>query len=249
MRKILCLLTVLVVWTTCQAQDVMARINEIKLQGGHLTAQYSHEVADSAFMMCVRDILHQLNLKGYGLFTMNELLPKIGHLDVPRGGMFRVFCYLKMSDMSKKDDSNVQRERITIKPKFDVNESNDQSASAAAAIPLQPAPSAPPTPQQQRVEADVPQTKMAVDIMAQRDLTAAMNILKAKKNAGIIRAYGPFAKGTNLEEVYLAIFDRTTSVPLAVLSPTVNGKRTNLISKTDDSLSNYHGCKGIWISF
>ena len=85
--------------------------------------------------------------------------------------------------------------------------------------------------------------------MTQKDLAAAMNILKAKKNAGIILDYGAFAKGTNIDETYIAIFDRTTSAPMTVLSPTVDGKRNNLITKAEDSLSNYHGCKAIWISF
>ena len=40
------------------AQDVMEQINAIKLKGGHLTAQYSHEIADSAFSMGARDVLH-----------------------------------------------------------------------------------------------------------------------------------------------------------------------------------------------
>ena len=92
-------------------------------------------------------------------------------------------------------------------------------------------------------------SRLARDIMAQRDIDAAMNNLKIRKNVGIVLGYGPFAKGTDIDRVYIAIFDRTTKAPLTVLSPVVDGKRTNLVTKVEDSLSNYHGCRAIWISF
>jgi hypothetical protein len=76
-----------------------------------------------------------------------------------------------------------------------------------------------------------------------------LNALNAKKNMGQIIDCGPFSKSTNIDEVYIAIFDRNSAAPLAVLSPTINGKRTNLITKSEDSLSNYHGCRAIWFKF
>lgn len=234
------------------AQDVMEQINAIKLQGGHLTAQYSHEIADSAFSMGARDVLHQLNLKGLGKFTLDEILPIMGHLDMPRGNMVRVFTYLDMAKIQKKDNANGPRETITIQPKFDIIDNTGSTTRPTPPTPVQvqtqyPQPTQ--SPVSQKVEANTPQAQLARDIMAQKDLTAAMNILKAKKNAGIILDYGAFAKGTNIDEVYIAIFDRTTNAPKTVLTPTTEGKRSNLISKEEDSLSNYHGCKAIWISF
>ena len=245
MKKILCLLTLAGSGLTCNAQDVMEQINAIKLKGGHLTAQYNHESADSAIAFGARDMLHQLNLKGYGVFTFSEIEKKIKHLDMKRGTQVRVFSYLNMADISKKVDANVANKTITIKPKFEVKEEKPNipyvdNAKLTPSFDRQ---------ETQKALDNTPQTKMAQDIMAQKDIHAAMTILKAKKNAGLILAYGPFAKGTNIDEVYIAIFDRTTSVPLAVLSPTQNGKRSNLITKSDDTLSNYHGCKAIWISF
>ena len=254
MKKTICLMVMLCAWIGSTAQDVMAQINAIKLKGGHLTAQYSHEVADSAFSMGARDILHQLNLKGYGLFTLDEILTKMGHLDMPRGNTVRVFTYLDMGNIQKKDNAGAPTESITIQPKFEVQgeqevkevtevkevkevkevtEVKDNTLSANT----------------QHLTPKTPQEQLAYDIMAQKDLMATMNILKAKKNAGIILDYGAFAKGTNIDEVYIAIFDRTTNAPMTVLSPSVDGKRSNLVSKEEDSLSNYHGCKAIWISF
>lgn len=246
MKKTLCLLTMACSWLTGNAQDVMEQINAIKLKGGHLTAQYNHESADSAFVFGARDILHQLNLKGYGVFTLSEIETKIKHLDMKRGTQVRVFSYLNLADISKKADAKVASETITIKPKFEVKEEKIPTGSHQDS-----GQSTPSSDRQQAQKAldDTPQTKMAQDIMAQKDIQAAMTILKAKKNAGLILAYGPFAKGTNIDEVYIAVFDRTTSVPIAVLSPTQDGKRSNLITKADDTLSNYHGCKAIWISF
>jgi hypothetical protein len=246
MKKIVCLLTLTCIGLTGNAQDVMEQINAIKLKGGHLTAQYNHESADSAFAFGARDILHQLNLKGYGVFTFSEIEKKIKHLDMKRGAQVRVFSYLNLADISKKADANVASETITIKPKFEVKEENKPTIPHVDGAKLTPSSN---RQNAQKTLDDSPQTKMAQDIMAQKDIHAAMTILKAKKNAGLILAYGPFAKGTNIDEVYIAIFDRTTSVPLAVLSPTQNGKRSNLITKSDDTLSNYHGCKAIWISF
>ena len=244
MKKIICIMSMLCAWIDGSAQDVIAQINAIKLQGGHLTAQYSHEVVDSAFLIGARDILHQLNLKGYGVFKLDEILPKMGHLDMPRGNMTRVFTYLDMSKIQKKDNVNASSETITIQPKFKVN---DETVSSTRPNPVQA--QAIQQPQIQKMETNNPQAQLAHDIMTQKDLAAAMNILKAKKNAGIILDYGAFAKGTNIDETYIAIFDRTTSAPMTVLSPTVDGKRNNLITKAEDSLSNYHGCKAIWISF
>lgn len=247
MKKALCLLTLLCTWVSGNAQDVMAQINAIKLKGGHLTAQYNHESTDSAIAFGVRDILHQLNLKGYGMFTIDEISPKIRHLDMKRGSLVRVFSYLDLSEISKKANSNQPAEMVKIKPKFKVKEENNtisnhpNNAQPTTISKIQPQP--------QSVQSDEPRSQIVRDIMAQKDVNAAMNILKAKKNAGIIIGYGPFAKGTNIDEVYIAIFDRETSAPITVLSPTSNGKRSNLVTKADDSLSNYHGSKAIWISF
>ena len=100
MKKTLFFLTLACSCLTGNAQDVMEQINAIKLKGGHLTAQYNHESADSAFAFGARDILHQLNLKGYGVFTFNEIETKIKHLDMKRGAQVRVFSYLNLSDIS-----------------------------------------------------------------------------------------------------------------------------------------------------
>ncbi len=252
MKKILCIASILCACLGSAAQDVMEQINAIKLKGGHLTAQYSHEVVDSAFSMGARDILHQLNLKRLGKFTLDEILPYTGHLDMPRGNMVRVFTYLDMAKIHKKDNANAPRETITIKPKFNLKDNTGSTTPPTPPVPAQvqtqyPQPPQPPV--AQRVEANNPQAQLARDIMAQKDLTAVMNNLKAKKNAGIILDYGAFAKGTNIDEVYIAIFDRNTNAPMTVLTPTTEGKRSNLISREEDSLSNYHGCKAIWISF
>ena len=247
MKKTLCLLTLLCTWVSGNAQDVMAQINAIKLKGGHLTAQYNHESADSAIAFGVRDILHQLNLKGYGIFTFDEISSKIKHLDMKRGSQVRVFSYLDLSGISKKANSNQPAETVKIQPKFKVKEENNTISNHPNNV--QPTTLSKIQPQPQSVQSDEPQSQIVRDIMAQKDVNAAMNILKAKKNAGIIIGYGPFAKGTNIDEVYIAIFDRETSAPITVLSPTSDGKRSNLVTKTDDSLSNYHGSKAIWISF
>ena len=247
MKKTLCLLTLLCTWVSGNAQDVMAQINAIKLKGGHLTAQYSHESADSAIAFGVRDVLHQLNLKGYGIFTFDEISSKIRHLDMKRGSLVRVFSYLDLSEISKKANANQPAETVKIKPKFKVKEENNTISNHPNNE--QPTTLSKIQPQPQSVQGDEPQSQIVRDIMAQKDVNAAMNILKAKKNAGIIIGYGPFAKGTNIDEVYIAIFDRETSAPVTVLSPTSDGKRSNLVTKADDSLSNYHGSKAIWISF
>ncbi len=245
MKKAICLMLLVGVWNACYAQDVMEQINAIKLKGGHLTAQYSHEFTDSAFAMGMRDILHQLIMKGYGLFTLEEIAPKVRHLDMRRGSQIRVFSYLDLSTINKKAVNGNSSERLIIQPKFEVNEVKDNTPRYDKVVPTPPIVT---SPSNNNLVND-PETSLARDIMAQQDINAAMNILKAKKNAGIILSYGPFAKGTNIDKVYVAIFDRTTSAPMAVLSPTKGAIRKNLLTKADDSLSNYHGCKAIWISF
>lgn len=233
MKELLFLLSFLMAGSSAAAQDVMQQINAVKRAGGHLTAQYTHASADSAMAMGCRDILHQLNLQGYGLFSLDEVGSKIRHLQIPRGGQVRVFSYLKLTDVSKKRQTAAASSRIVVKPKFEVKEEKVEKKEKPAPV--------------QRLD-DAP-SRLARDIMAQRDIDAAMNNLKIRKNVGIVLGYGPFAKGTDIDRVYIAIFDRTTKAPLTVLSPVVDGKRTNLVTKAEDSLSNYHGCRAIWISF
>lgn len=243
MRKLFFLLTLCCVQLPLMAQDVMERINAVKQEGGHLTAQYSHESVDTAFLMGQKDILHQLNMKGLGLFQLNEIASKVKHLDIQRGNQYRVFSYLKLSDISRKADSNKQEEKLVIVPKFDVK---DESATTTHAVN-----NTHKTNDVQRVQQpteDLP-AQIARDIMSKRDHRAALDALNAKKSMGQVIDCGPFSKSTNIDEVYIAIFDRNSAAPLAVLSPAVNGKRTNLITKGEDSLSNYHGCRAIWFKF
>ena len=243
MRKLLFLLTICCVQLPLMAQDVMEQINQVKLEGGHLTAQYSHESVDTVFLMGKKDILHQLNMKGLGLFKLDEIDSKVKHLDMHRGNQYRVFSYLKLSDISRKANSHQQEEKLVIVPKFDVKEESSTTTHVAN--------NAHKTNEVRNVQQpteDLP-TQIARDIMNKRDHLAALNALNAKKNMGQVIDCGPFSKSTNIDEVYIAIFDRNSAAPLAVLSPTINGKRTNLITKSEDSLSNYHGCRAIWFKF
>jgi len=91
---------------------------------------------------------------------------------------------------------------------------------------------------------------LAQELMSKTDFFAAYEHIQQLKARGVITDYGPLKDSENIDNRYLAIFQKNTRRPVCVLSPVSTGEnRTNLVAGNTDSLANYEDGNHIAIWF
>lgn len=86
------------------------------------------------------------------------------------------------------------------------------------------------------------------EIMAGNNAEEVWRMFNIKKQNGEIKGFGPCKNVSDIDAMFLSIFDGETQKPKAVLSPQKDGMRTNLVTNSPDDFSNYHGMYAIWFT-
>lgn len=244
MRKFLLALLVSSAYCMLHAQDdFVTRMNEIKMSGEYYTAHNRAGTEEEAFEKCVKDIIVLLPPGQYDeAFVRKNAL----RLTKP-GSPCRVFVYLKKGAAPQKKTDMSQQ--IKFKRDFQPEETEDHYEIKPKPVtpkPVSPKPeiSSPPT-----TNADKSLLSRIVnDIQSRPTINNAYNSFKAKKDLGMVSAFGLLNRVSNSDDVYIVIYDATTQELISILSPIQDGSRKNLITDTQDSFSNYHGVNAFWFT-
>ena len=246
-RRFLCSLLLLVFAVAARAQqEVIQQINEIKMKAateGYLTDQQMTDMPeDSAVVWCASGILRQLG----GGYTMDDIRPHMKRLVMPRGDKRLVFVYLKKGDLGAPSSQPVKTQAPTkVQAKFDIVDGKKVRKGE-------------PRGAHESHETHKPHETKAVDRVAQltaevmtlRDGKTVIQYLKDLKQTGRIADYGPFGKAIDIDHSYIILFTREApNAPIGILSPVVEGKRTNLQTSQEDSIEAHSGCGAMWVMF
>ena len=243
MRKLILALLVSSACYMVHAQDdFVTKMNEIKMSGEYYTAHNRADTEEAAFEKCVKDIMILLPPGQY-----DETFVRRNALRLTKSGSpCRVFVYLKKGAAPQKKAGMSQ-----MVFKRDIRSAEPENRHEMTPKPVTPKPvsSKPETSKTPTVCADKSLLSRIVnDIQARPTINNAYNSFNAKKDLGMVSAYGLLNKVSNTDDVYIVIYDATTQELISILSPIQNGSRKNLITDTQDSFSNYHGVNAFWFT-
>ena len=218
----------LLAFTAVQAQDaesVKKQINSVKKSSAYLYGEATAETEEEARNIAEEILYQEINawaakkksLQGNSSFVINNKKELQSSLALPRGNMFRAFVFVKKSDITAGENSEI----ITV-----------AQAPAAEGEPL-----AAPTAEK------APAYPEAVTTIAAFTEYAPMAAkIKELKASGTIGHYGRYASLEKPEIYYLAIYNPEGKV-VAVLTPGTD--RTNVRTGQPDKVTNYSGCGAI----
>jgi len=243
MRKLILALLVSSACYMVHAQnDFVTRMNEIKMSGEYYTAHNRADTEEAAFEKCVKDIMVQLPP---GIYDEAFVRKNAMRLTKP-GGPCRVFAYLKKGTAPQKKKEMSQ---IVFKRDLQLEEAEDNHEIKPR--PDTPKPIAPKPEIKKAPTANADKSllsRIVNDIQSRPTINNAYNSFNAKKDLGMVSAFGLLNSVSNIDNVYIVIYDATTQELISILSPIQNGSRKNLITDTQDSFSNYHGVNAFWFT-
>lgn len=258
-RRFLCSLLLLVLAVAARAQqEVIQQINEIKMKAateGYLTDQQMTDMPeDSAVVWCASGILRQLG----GGYTMDDIRPHMKRLVMPRGDKRLVFVYLKKGDLgAPSSEPSKPKAPTKVQAKFDIvdnkivrkDETHNANKANEAHEPHEPNKSHEPNKPHEPKSVDRV-AQLTAEVMTLRDGKTVIQYLKDLKQTGRIADYGPFGKAIDIDHSYIILFTREApNAPIGILSPVVEGKRTNLQTSQEDSIEAHSGCGAMWVMF
>ena len=243
--------------------DVMRQINEIKMNAateGYLTDQQMTDMPeDSAVVWCASGILRQLG----GGYTMADIQPHLHHLVMPRGDKRLVFVYLKKNDLGAPSSTPAQPQTAPkVQARFDIvngkkvpkkpeanspNRPHEANGIHEANVPQKPSKTLEShEPQKAPATADRA-VRMTGEMMSLPDGKTVVQYLNDMKQKGRIADYGPFGKATDLDHSYIILFTREApNAPIGILTPVIDGKRTNVQTGQEDDVEAHSGCGAMW---
>lgn len=246
---------------SAQQENVLQQINDIKMRAsaeGFLTDQQMTDMSeDSAVVWCASGILRQLG----GGYTMDDIRPHLRHLVMPRGEKRLVFVYLKKDELGKPSSTPVHHEapKGQVQLKHDIidgklvkNDSNRPKGTHeadGANKPNKPEEANRPQEDHKAPSAADRVKWMSGQMMSLPDVKTVARYLKDMQQTGRIAGYGAFGKAADINSCYVILFTKEEPhKPIGILTPVVDGRRTNVQTGEEDSVEAHSGCGAVWFT-
>ena len=220
------------------AQTPLEKMNSIKMSDQYFWDEYTHISPDTATIGAVRRLLLYIDVPEGKTLTEEDLMGSVKFIKMKRSALTRVFAYI--SKANAQAIVNGQRP-ATSEPEPAVVIATDDTDSVAVVVNdhavMDSVASFHPLP-------------LAQELMSKSDFFAAYEHIQQLKGRGVVTDYGPLKDSENIDNRYLAIFQKNTRRPVCVLSPVSAGdSRTNLVDGNTDSLANYEDGNHIAVWF
>lgn len=248
-------------------ENVPEQMNQVKLDGRYVYGEATDENAAQAFDDAVYDLAYAVECGNGMVVDIERLKQNVEKMSYLRGKKTCMLVFIKkeiLASCSGTDTLPLARTSPpaptagTSKPSIQVTLRPGPPAAAAPA-PMASAPkAAPQTPAALTgsPSGDAAATgtgkkaePLARELLGMENAVVAYEKLCQKKRQGLVADVGLPKDARNLEQVYVVVFDKSTELPLAVLSPVkANGLRDNLDDGSETSLSRFGGIRMVWFS-
>ncbi len=239
MKKIIAVATLLLLGTISlfAQKSVAEQINDIKRSRSYLygeaTMKTQEEAKETALELLEleveRYVSEKKKLKNAENVVIREIKNNVESLDMKRGTMFRVFLYVKKSDVIPINDAE---NTVTIDREADKQE----ESQAVSGNDTRPVTSPVLSPKEEALQR----------IVSLVQFSEARDCFVDLKSKGIIKEYGKYSTMKDGNQSYLLVYNREGIIE-AVLSPG-GDIRKNIKTGKDDSLSNYSGRGALWFT-
>lgn len=257
-RLLLSFLAFLSVWSSLDAQSVR-QINMIKRSSQYIyseatmpTAEEAHQVAYERLLTEIREYAQgKKQLTEVNNIAIRNISSKCESIEVPRGEMFKVFLYVKKSDINDaanltvlvKDGENASEEVVSIgngwilKPDIIQDSSSDpkdtDKKETGAANPS--------------LKLNEAWKQNAIDqLLNAPSFAEARSIMSVMKREFKIKKYGRPAECTDWNIAFWLIGDEAGKV-VTVLGPE-DGGRTDFKKLSKTSLKEFSGYDAVWFT-
>lgn len=252
MKKYICLLLLFGAYFTVQAQTELEQINAIKSNLDFLSAtgtstKSSEDAVSIAKDLIALEIEQWLkdnsvdNIAGY----VAKSCENISQITTQRGSLFRVFVYVKKTDIltyNKGDDVlvvDLAENKLTSK-----NEVASTSANLSSAPKDKINESLSPVVESKPVYVPSAFERQLISI---KTFSSLNDYINQGRERGDILNVGNYKTLPTSGNFYVFIHNREGNVP-ACLKP--NGTTyINIVTGEEDAITNYKGCGAIWIQF
>ena len=230
------LLVVVCILEVGAQDDLLQQVNAIKTDKRYVWGEAMNEDEEEAFSVALTTMKLKLEGRLNAKVDDQELLSKTKRIVRSMGDTKRVTAYIEVEEVKSVPPKEVEEARTTPPRKV-------EEAKTTASVPVAPKQEKQTTTSEASSAPGLDKTMgdIVAELMDAQHLQGAVTVLERFKRAGIIQQYMPFPKETNPQVAYLLILDAEYNIPLAVLSPEKNnGKRDNLVSGNEETLSDYH---------
>jgi hypothetical protein len=194
-----------------------------------------------------------------GGYTKEDIQPHLKRLVMQRGDKRLVFVYLKKGDLgAPSSEPSKPKAPTKVQAKFDIvdnkivrkdepHNANKANNAHEAHEPHEPNKSHKPHESYEPKSVDRV-ARLTAEVMTLPDVKTVFSYLKDLKQTGRIADYGRFGKAIDIDHSYIILFTREEpNRPIGILSPVINGKRTNLQTDKEDSIEAHSGCGALWV--
>lgn len=223
--------------TMTAQEEVLARINEIKLDSTYLygeatlqTTQAAYSMSNELLMKEVKDWIKKSTTKQSPL-AAEDLSNIMDSVVLPRLSMFRVFTYVKKSDLIS----------ILKEAGFNVEQTKSSEPSIVMVDNPYSTTEHPTTITPNEVEELSP---VLQKIIGAKTFFELKDIIEPLYANGLVSKYGKYATMSQPADSYLIIYN--TSGDIVAYLGKGTEKRKNLSTQKPDSEHNYSGCGAIW---
>ena len=219
------------------AQTPLEKMNSIKMSNEYIWDEYTHISPDTATIGAVRRLLLYIDVPEDRILAEDDIMGSVKFIKMKRSTLTRVFAYI-----SKKNAQALVNGELTIATSEPVAEIVTAGEDSIAVISIDsviadPLPAFQPLP-------------LAQELMAKSDFYAGFKYIQQLRDDGFVTGYGSLKDSDDIDNRYLAIYQKQTNRPVCVLSPVYSGdSRTNLVDGSADSLANYEDGNHIAIWF
>ncbi|MGN1172805.1 MAG: hypothetical protein ACI4SO_03340 [Muribaculaceae bacterium] len=240
MRKLLILIvSVLAIIPNMTAQNEMQRINAIKSNidfiyatgTSYNSAEEAEANARDLLSLEIEQWLNDVNatdIAGY----IAKSQKNISNIQTRRGNIYRVFAFVKKSDImlySKKDEVVV----------VDFNKEETDTVGGKTRVPTDSV-----IQHGEMVEKYKP-SKEEMAMLEVKTFETLQNYVKQGKSSGSIAEYGKYATMPVNGSIYIFVYNRKGEIPACLKRK--SNSMINLATGEKDDISNYKGCGAIWI--
>ena len=251
MKKIVCLLSVMMFVSALWAQNSISDINRLKRDKDYLYGEATLDTKEAALKLAYE--LLEVEIKNWALSKNSSISSVLASkvydyadtIVLKRHNMIRAFAYVKKSNLKAIKGKNIKVDVNKDVPLSKPLEEIPQKEETVIETPATKVESIEPEAQIEPLTASVaPEEKVLQEL---KDITSFYDLekkMKPMKAAGEITDYGKYTTMTDPANCYLIIYDQQAVVK-AILGKGAD-KRKNLKTGVDDSEKNYHGCGAIW---
>lgn len=232
-RHLLTLLLACITLTSAYAKDqddVKKQINSIKKSSSYIYAVATDSTEKGAYDLAEEMLYNEINawaakkksMQGVKNFVVNNKKTLWDKLSLKRGNMVQAFVYVKKSDISPAENSEMISATPKLQSSVEPLEDNNVQKVSKKSLAKYP--------------------DFIVELSQCSEYADFVTKLRQMKADGRVKSYNRYSKLENANVCYLAIYN-TAGKMVAILSP--GDKRLNVATGAEDGVDNYHGCGAI----